>query len=53
MLTSTDTVIMPVPIKTLGCEYGGCRFLTGDHVPGTLEIDHKWLLDTHEELEHL
>ena len=36
MLTSKDTVTMTVPIQTLGCEYNGCRFQTGDHMPGTL-----------------
>jgi hypothetical protein len=51
MLTSEDTVSMLVRIQTLRYEYRGCRFQTGDHVPGTLEIDHKWLLDV--ELEHL
>ena len=51
MLMNKDTVTMTVPIQTLGCEYN--RFQMGDHMPGTLELDHNWLLDTHVELEHL
>jgi hypothetical protein len=53
MLTSTkDTVNIPVKMYTLECGYRDCPFQTGDHVPSTLERDHKWLLETHFELEH-
>ena len=53
MLMSTkDTVILPVKMYTLECGYRGCGFQTGDHVPSALEEDHKWLLETHFELEH-
>ena len=47
-----DTVNLPVKITTLECGYKNCLFRTGDHIPGTLEDDHRWLIETHFELEH-
>ena len=44
---------MPVKTKTLECGHNrGCLFRTGYHVPGSLEMDHTWLLESHFELEH-
>ena len=37
---------------TLECGYRSCLFRTGDHIPGNLEDDHRWLIETHFELEH-
>ena len=47
-----DTVNMPVNIVTLTCGYEECPFSTGDHVQGSAEEDHKWLMENHFELEH-
>ena len=47
-----DTVNTPVHIVTLTCGYEECPFSTGDHVQGSAEEDHKWLLENHFELEH-
>ena len=54
-LTSTkdkDTVPSPVKVYTLECGYRSCPFRTSDHIHGNLEDDHRWLIETHFELEH-
>ena len=48
---SKDTMKVPVNITTLECGYKGCLFSTGDHVHGTMEDDHQWLIETHFEYE--
>ena len=54
MLSSTmdkDTVIKPLKMYwSVGTR--GCLFRTGDHIPGNLEDDHRWLIETHFEREH-
>ena len=47
-----DTVTLPVKMYTLECGYRSCMFWTGDHIPGNPEDDHRWLIETHFELEH-
>ena len=44
-----DTVNMPVHIVTLTCGYEVCPFSAGNHVQGSAEEDHKWLLENHFE----
>jgi hypothetical protein len=49
---SKDTMKVPMNNTTLDCGYKGCLFRKGDNVPGTMEEDHLWLIETHFELEH-
>ena len=44
-----DTVNMPLNIVTLTCGYEVCPFSAGNHVQGSAEEDHKWLLENHFE----
>ena len=47
-----DTVNLPVNTLTLTCGYEECPFSTGDHVKGSVEEEHQWLLENHFEFEH-